>query len=153
MAFLRYWLVPRALEAATCRSSSVAFRLLFSHGFVFGQVIRIVTSHLLSRWLTLPCCVWYGELGLPFVAMVALCFFFGSGCSGSFPLFDPGSPFLALFCVLLRLAWLGVRRVLRLPFASVRSEVFVGLRFRRSGFWTRAAVPVFGLFGCGFEVW
>ena len=64
VAFLRNWLVPRVLVAATCRSSSVAFWLLFSRGFVFGQAIGIVTSHLLSRWLTLPCCVWYGGLGL-----------------------------------------------------------------------------------------
>ena len=64
VAFLRNWLVPRVLEAAICRSSSVAFRLLFSRGFVFGQVIGIATSHLLSGWLTLPCCFWYGGLGL-----------------------------------------------------------------------------------------
>ena len=87
----------------------------------------------------------------PFVARVALCTFLALGVHGSFPLFDPGSPFLALFCVSLRLAWLGVRRVLLLPFASVRSEVFVSLRFCRSGFWT--AIPVLGLFGCGFGVW
>ena len=65
VAFLRNWLVPRVLEAATCRSSSVAFRLLFSCGFVFGQAIGIVPSHCLSQWLTVPCCVWYGGLGRP----------------------------------------------------------------------------------------
>ena len=71
-------------------------------------------------------------------------YFLALGVHRSFPFFDPGSPFLALFCVSLRLVWLGVRRVLRLPFASLRSEVFVGLRFRRSGFWT---------LGCGSCPW
>ena len=45
---------------------------------------------------------------------------------GSFPLFDKGSPFLALFCVSLRLAWLGVRRVLRLPFRFCAIESLCG---------------------------
>ena len=67
-AFLRNWLVPR--------SSSVAFRLLFSRGFVFGQAIGIVTCHLLSRWLTLPCYIGMGDLVFrPFVARIALCTF------------------------------------------------------------------------------
>ena len=44
-----------------------------------------------------------------------------------------------LSCVSLRLAWLAVCRVLRLSFASVRSKVFVGRWFRRSGFWTSLA--------------
>ena len=52
---------------------------------------------------------------LVFLSFVALSFL-ALGDHGSFPLFDKGSPFLALFCVLLRLAWLGVRMVLLLPF-------------------------------------
>ena len=55
VAVLRNWLISRVLAAATCRWPSVAFRLLFSLGFVFGQAMGIVSSHLLSRWLTLPC--------------------------------------------------------------------------------------------------
>ena len=55
VAALRSWLISRVLAAAICKSTSVAFRLLFSRGFVFGQAMGIVTSHLLSRWLTLSC--------------------------------------------------------------------------------------------------
>ena len=145
VAFLRDWLVPRVLETAACKSSSVAFQLLFLRGFDFGQAIGIVISHLLSRWLTLPSCVWYGGLGrLSFRGEGSALYFLALGVHGSFPHFDPGSSFLVLFCVSLRLAWLGVRWVLRLPFTSVDSEVFVGLRFCWSGFWT---------LGCGSCPW
>ena len=81
VAFLRNRLVPRVLEAATCRLSSVAFRFLFSRGFGFGQVIGIVTCHLLSRWLTLPCCIWYGGTWSSIFSWLGLCsVLFGSGC-------------------------------------------------------------------------
>ena len=48
---------------------------------------------------------------LVFLSFVTLSFL-ALGDHGSFPLFDKGSPFLARFCVSLRLAWLGVHRVL-----------------------------------------